>query len=233
MRYIICDDNEQFALSLKSRILALQPDARVEIFVGASALLFYFEEVSEKVDALFMDVKLNSDNGIDIAGKLLPRFPGIKLVYVTGYGSEYIQDFFACPSEAQPVALLTKPIEQRFLRNALEKIACSTEAAPVAFEQGGGVLYLKPDSIVSIASDRRKLIITADSGSYELYGKISEVSARLPDHFVQCHKSYIANLHRASEIKGWTSILMDDGSVCPISRSYKEQVKTATVLINK
>lgn len=232
MRYIICDDNKKFSETLKAKILALQPEAEIEIFTSASALLFYFEEISQKIDAVFMDVKLQSDNGIDIAAKLLPKFPAMKLVYVTGYSGDFVQDFFDCPSEARPVAVLSKPIETHYLKNALDKIAEAPVCLPVAIKQPSGMVYLSPDSIIAVCSSKRKLLILTDSETYELYGKMSEIMEALPPHFVQCHKSYIINMHRISEIKGWTTALMNDGTVYPISRSFKEQVKTTAALIN-
>lgn len=40
------------------------------------------------------------------------------------------------------------------------------------------------------------------------------------------------NLNRINRIVNWASIEMSDGSVLPISRTYKDGIKTAVTLIN-
>lgn len=55
---------------------------------------------------------------------------------------------------------------------------------------------------------------------------LSEMSAKLPVHFVQTHRSYIVNLeHVDSVLKD--VCLLDDGSEIPISRNSVKKVNQA------
>lgn len=231
MNYIICDDEQGAADSLRLKIHKLEPDASVRIFTSLQALLFNIEDFTDRIDGVFMDIKLRGENGIKGSEQLLSSHPEIKLVYITGYGKEFLQEIYCVSANALPVAVLEKPISMRYLENALSKIKERdhlSELLPI--KSGGTVIYLNPAEIISVTSDKRKLLISTCDGSYEVYGKISEFCQKLPECFSQCHKSCIVNLKHISRINGWTSLEMSDGSIIPISRTYKENIKTAVTL---
>lgn len=233
MNYLICDDEPAAAESLKAKIAELEPDSSVRIFTTLRALLFNIEDIADRIDGVFMDIRLRNANGISGAERLLSSHPEIKLVYITGYASEYIQQLYCVDSKALPAAILTKPIDMKYLRNALSKIHEREKQAEILpIKNGGTVTYLSTAEIISIVSDKRKLIIRHLGGCIEIYGRLSDYREKLPDFFAQCHKSCIVNLDRVNRIVNWASIEMSDGSVLPISRTYKDSIKTAVTLIN-
>ena len=226
MNYLICDDEPAAAESLKAKIAELEPDSSVRIFTTLQALLFNIEDIAGRIDGVFMDIKLRNANGISGAARLLSSHPEIKLVYITGYASEYIQELYCVDSKALPA-------EMKYLRNALSKIhEREKQAELLPIKNGGTVTYLSTAEIISIVSDKRKLIIRHQGGCVEIYGRLSDYREKLPASFAQCHKSCIVNLNRINRIVNWASIEMSDGSVLPISRTYKDGIKTAVTLIN-
>mgnify|MGYP000799510560 FL=1 len=197
MNYLICDDEPAAAESLKAKIAELEPDSSVRIFTTLQALLFNIEDFADRIDGVFMDIKLRNANGISGAARLLSSHPEIKLVYITGYASEYIQELYCVDSKALPAAILTKPIEMKYLRNALSKIhEREKQAELLPIKNGGTVTYLSTAEIISIVSDKRKLIIRHQGGCVEIYGRLSDYREKLPASFAQCHKSCIVNLNR-------------------------------------
>lgn len=233
MNYLICDDEPAAAESLKAKITELEPEASVIIFTTLQALMFNIEDLSDRIDGIFMDIRLRNANGIYGAEQLLSSHPEIKLVYITGYAREYIQDLYCVDSKALPDAILTKPIQMKYLRNALSKIHETEKRAElIPIKTGGIVTYISAAGIISVTSSGRKLLIRHTNGNYEVYGKLSDFCRSLPGNFAQCHKSCIINLSRINRIINWTSAEMSDGSVLPISRTYKDSIKTAVTLIN-
>lgn len=201
MNYLICDDEPAAAESLKAKIAELEPDSSVRIFTTLQALLFNIEDFADRIDGVFMDIKLRNANGISGAARLLSSHPEIKLVYITGYASEYIQELYCVDSKALPAAILTKPIEMKYLRNALSKIhEREKQAELLPIKNGGTVTYLSTAEIISIVSDKRKLIIRHQGGCVEIYGRLSDYREKLPASFAQCHKSCIVNLNRINRI---------------------------------
>ena len=175
MNYLICDDEPAAAESLKAKIAELEPDSSVRIFTTLQALLFNIEDFADRIDGVFMDIKLRNANGISGAARLLSSHPEIKLVYITGYASEYIQELYCVDSKALPAAILTKPIEMKYLRNALSKIhEREKQAELLPIKNGGTVTYLSTAEIISIVSDKRKLIIRHQGGCVEIYGRLSD-----------------------------------------------------------
>ena len=206
MNYLICDDEPAAAESLKAKIAELEPDSSVRIFTTLQALLFNIEDFADRIDGVFMDIKLRNANGISGAARLLSSHPEIKLVYITGYASEYIQELYCVDSKALPAAILTKPIEMKYLRNALSKIhEREKQAELLPIKNGGTVTYLSTAEIISIVSDKRKLIIRHQGGCVEIYGRLSDYREKLPASFAQCHKSCIVNLDRINRIVNWAS----------------------------
>lgn len=206
MNYLICDDEPAAAESLKAKIAELEPDSSVRIFTTLQALLFNIEDFADRIDGVFMDIKLRNANGISGAARLLASHPEIKLVYITGYASEYIQELYCVDSKALPAAILTKPIEMKYLRNALSKIhEREKQAELLPIKNGGTVTYLSTAEIISIVSDKRKLIIRHQGGCVEIYGRLSDYREKLPASFAQCHKSCIVNLNRINRIVNWAS----------------------------
>ena len=102
----------------------------------------------------------------------------------------------------------------------------------ISIKNGSAVIYLKTSEIISVFSANRKLTINSSAGSYEVYGKISEFCLMLPKSFKQCHKSCIINLDKVNKIISWSSMEMSDGSVVPISRTYKDNIKSAGTIAN-
>ena len=207
MNYLICDDEPAAAESLKAKIAELEPDSSVRIFTTLQALLFNIEDFADRIDGVFMDIKLRNANGISGAARLLSSHPEIKLVYITGYASEYIQELYCVDSKALPAAILTKPIEMKYLRNALNKIhEREKQAELLPIKNGGTVTYLSTAEIISIVSEKRKLIIRHQGGCIEIYGRLSDYREKLPASFAQCHKSCIVNLNRINRIVNWASM---------------------------
>lgn len=142
MNYLICDDEPAAAESLKAKIAELEPDSSVRIFTTLQALLFNIEDFADRIDGVFMDIKLRNANGISGAARLLSSHPEIKLVYITGYASEYIQELYCVDSKALPAAILTKPIEMKYLRNALSKIHEREKQAELLPIKNGGTVTI-------------------------------------------------------------------------------------------
>ena len=122
MKYIICDDNENFARHLKECILDIEPGGTFALFNSLSEIRANIDYVVSDSDAIFFDIRLKDGNGIEGAKEIILKYPHLKLVYITGYGEEYFQSIFENPVDVTPVAFLAKPIQKKYLVNALEKI---------------------------------------------------------------------------------------------------------------
>ena len=60
----------------------------------------------------------------------------------------------------------------------------------------------------------------------ETYGKLSDLLQRLPQRFVQCHKSFVVNMGFIDEF-GRTDITLTSGERVPVSQKRRASVREA------
>jgi DNA-binding LytR/AlgR family response regulator len=189
-------------------------------------------------DAVFIDVRMPDLDGIELA-RVLRRFDRPPpIVFVSAYESGAVDAF-----EVQALDYLVKPVSRKNLGRALGRVADRLgedehEAAePVAAEPPtgetdelvavdvprGGTRLLTRSSILYLQAQGDYVRIVGDDGKYLLRGRISELERAWEQHgFTRIHRSYIANLRRAVEIRprfnGTASLILADGAELPIAR---------------
>lgn len=231
MKLFICDDNQQFAEKLKSDILSINADCEVTLFSTISSLLFMLEDKGSRIDGIFLDIKNTDGNGIDAAMKIKAKYPLIRLVFVTGYGDEYSQDIFNCSTGYRPVAFLLKPVKEKYLKIALEKISDTTIKSEryIQIAYNRTTTFINEKDIIYISSDKRKLTIYTVNESFTYYDKLDSLLRRLGDNFCRCHKSYVVNFDYINSVENWHSIIMYNRISILIGNTYLNNFKSKLV----
>lgn len=81
---------------------------------------------------------------------------------------------------------------------------------------------IKENSIKFIKKDGMKVIFHTDTRDYETYNSFSKISDMLPYNFVRCHKSYIVNIEKISNIDlSENTIYFSNSDKCYIGPKYK------------
>ena len=77
-------------------------------------------------------------------------------------------------------------------------------------------------------SKRRKLFIHAGDQVLETYGVLEQLAQELPDSFVQCHKSFLANL---SFVESYSAdgLVLRSGETVPVSQKRRPEVRRAVL----
>lgn len=180
------------------------------------------DKILDDLDILYIDIKINQDNGIEIAERMQRNNPKLKIIYMTAY-SQYSEEIF----RTMPTYLLLKPIKkekfQASLKKAINEIKRVEESK--VFRVKGKIFNIKIDNIKFIESDKRIAIIYEKDIKRNIYTKLSELEEMLPKQFVRCHQSYIVNLDNVRELQPYEFVLQT-GEVVPISQlKYKETKK--------
>jgi two-component system response regulator AgrA len=69
-----------------------------------------------------------------------------------------------------------------------------------------------------------KLIFHTTSRDYDTYSSFNKFQEKLPDTYVRCHKSYIANLTQIKDVEPVSgTITFRDGNTCDIGPKYKRE----------
>lgn len=184
----------------------------------------------QKVDLLFLDIKMPKLTGMDFL-KSLSHPPLV--IFVTAF-----REFAADGFELDAIDYLVKPVSfERFLRSVSkvrkamghELQLAETEQAP----QKDAFVYLKVDKhmekvmiqeIRYVESWKDYVKIFLVTGKYLLAKKsITSMESLLPEQrFIRVHRSYIAPLDK---ITGYNNVRVLIGEVeIPIGRFYKQRV---------
>jgi DNA-binding response OmpR family regulator len=114
MKILLVDDEKKFVIMLSKR-LALRGIDVDYAFTGEDAVK---KALSNRYDVAVLDVKMPGIGGIELKRKLSGLDPGLKIVFLTGHGSE--NDFKVGAAEA--VHYLAKPIQIEELVKILYEI---------------------------------------------------------------------------------------------------------------
>ena len=234
---ILAVDDERPALDDLARMLRRLPE--VGIVEGASSGSEALRALNARAfDAVFIDVRMPDLDGIELA-RVLRRFGRPPpLVFVSAYQSGAVDAF-----EVEALDYLMKPVSRRGLERAIARVnaqlesgnepaRAATEPATANGDEDGLVAVDAPRGRTRLVSRRSVLYLQAqgdyvrivsDDGRYLLRGRISEIERAWEEHgFARIHRSYIANLRRAVEVRpqlnGTATLVLSGGVELPIAR---------------
>ena len=84
IKVLLVDDEEEFVRTLSERIQLRDIDSKV-LLDGEKAAESLEEEIP---DVMFLDLKMPGMNGIEVLKKVKEAYPQVKVVMLTGHGSE-------------------------------------------------------------------------------------------------------------------------------------------------
>lgn len=185
-------------------------------------------------DVVFLDIEMNSHNGIDLAKQLQKN---ICVIFTTAY-SQYALDGF----NVDAVDFLHKPIFYPRFEQAMQKVKRFLSHAD----------ELHPDSILTLKVEHQNVIVKLSEICYmeamdnyiKIYRKnlqavvtqmtMKEMESRLPkDKFIRLHRSYIVPIYDIEKYSTGQIYLRDIPQSIPIGRKYSEQYKTLTDLLSR
>jgi two-component system, LytTR family, response regulator len=238
---ILAVDDEQTQLQDLARLLRGSPVVgEVECAGdGHDALL---KASTQPYDAIFLDVRMPDLDGLEL-GRVLRRFAAPpQLVFVSAYDSAAVDAF-----ELRALDYLLKPVSRRRLEEALERVSTAVESGPeesrdaharpspattpdtdmvaVANVRSGATRLIPRSSILFVQSNGDFVrIVTADA-RYLLRATLADIERRWePLGFARIHRQYVANLHRAVELRpqfgGTAELVFADGQAIPIARRH-------------
>lgn len=224
MRAALCDDNEDFLLNLEEQIKGLPLDCETRCFSGLAGLWASLE-AGEVYDVVLMDIDLSDrKTGLDAAEELYRLAPETKIIYVTGYTEEYIQQVFL--RSANLSGYLVKPVDGELLLANLRKVADGLQQqSEVLLLRVNGLLTSIPVAgICYVESQAHTVVLHTAQGSLTIYEKLGGMLQKLPESFCQCHKSYLVNMCQIQRIQ-YGSVLLKNGAEVPVSRSRYTQLR--------
>ncbi len=244
MTRVLVVDDERPALEDLGRLLETTPGVAEVVLAGGAAEALRLLGAGQ-FDVVFMDVRMPEIDGLELA-KALARFADPPaLVFVSAHEDGAVSVF---EHGLQPLDYLMKPVSRARVEQALDRVHAgdperrsrgggqrttttgqsfdeltSSEIIPVEHQRGGSTRLLDRATVLYVRAEGDYVRIHADSGRFLVRGALAEIEQRWGPHgFVRVHRSYVANLRRAVEIRpklgGAVTIVMADGSEVPVAR---------------
>lgn len=195
----------------------------VSIWESAEAFLFRYSE-NKNVDVILLDIQMNELNGMAMAQKLRERDDQVAIVFITGM-TEFIGEGYS----VEAVDYLIKPVKKeklfQVLNRSLNKIIASLTY--IIVDQQDEQLKVALEEIIAIEVDGRELSIKTDKQHIQIKQSLNEFMNRVDSNqFVQPYRNRVVNCGRIKRVnKG--ELVMDDGSVVPISRRNQKKMVIA------
>jgi DNA-binding LytR/AlgR family response regulator len=226
---VLAVDDERPALDDLSRLLESSPDVE-EVVVANSGGEALRSLADHRFDAIFLDVRMPDIDGLELASVLDKFASPPALVFVSAYEDGAVGAF---ELELHPLDYLMKPVSRARIAQALDRVVAArsdAEIVPIEHQRGGATRLVARSSILYVKAEGDYVRIVADDGRFLVRGALSDIERRwVPYGFVRVHRSYIANLRRATEIRpelgGGATIVLADGSEVPVARRQVAELR--------
>lgn len=224
MKVAVCDDLKENLLELECYLKQIPYVKQISLF---SDMALFYEEVKEGeiYDAVLMDFEWNNNkNGIDFAEELYSLCPYSKIIYVTAYSKEYVEE--ALLRTPNLSGLLIKPVNQEFLVKNLDKIEKNKQdtEGKLVVRFKGNISVIPYEDICYIESQLHKSNIVLKNKEYQCTERLSQLKLRLNEQFLECHKSYLVNMDHISGFSN-NGICLDCGKIVPVSKKRYSEAK--------
>lgn len=219
MNILICDDDRSTLNYLKSIISEHYGKLhQISTFSNAEELLGFNGEA----DLLLSDVKLNDINGIEVCRDFLKSHSDLKIIFITGYPTEYYEEIF---EYFRPYGFIGKPIREELLFKRIDNISRLLNSnQKIKFLSKGNTVSINPNAIIYIESHGRQKFVTTEKDVIIINQSFDDILEILPEYFIRCHNAFIINFNYITAYKN-DNIVITNGKIIPIGRKHKSSFR--------
>ena len=209
LNFVLCDDNSTIIDRLSKILESIFAKHDIEACISYKTtnpkeLIKYLDENSANV--LILDIDLKSHiSGLDIAEQIRKKDKSIYLIFSTAH--------------------LPKPITKERLEDTILRLIEDIHGNSYTYIRlDNNKTIIKQDTVQYIKKEGMKIIFHTDTRDYNSYSSFLKVSTNLPQNFVRCHKSYIVNTDKITNIDIKTNTIYLNNSQdtkCYIGPKYK------------
>lgn len=180
---------------------------------------------SKSYDIIFLDILLDSLNGIDIAKHIRENNDITKIIFISS-SSEYILDGY----DVEASNYLIKPLDYEKLNKVFIKAIKSlynTNSKLLKINHGSKTITLPLSKVLYFEVYNRKVIAILDNSTIEFYSRLSDIEVLISKYnFVRCHRSYLVNVCKISQLSS-SEITLNNFAKIPIGKKYINNVENA------
>lgn len=225
LNFVICDDNLNILDRLEKMLDTIFCKNDFEAQVAFSSdnteeVLNYIS--SNKVDVAMLDINLKSNKtGIELAKEIRKINKNIYIIFTTGH-LEYAMIAY----KVKTFDYIAKPINYDRLEETIIRLFEDVTSVPKRYLKIDNKNTLVDESEVQyIKRDGMKLVFHTSSRDYDTYSSFNKFQDKLPENYIRCHKSYIANINQIKDVEPVSgTITFKSGDTCDIGPKYKSNL---------
>ena len=224
LNFIICDDEAHMLTRLSSLFekAFLKNDFDAKIVLKTSnyeKLLSYMSSNLVNVVVLDIEFKNSKINGLQIAEEIRKINKDCYIIFITSH-FEYVMKAYEYKTFAY---LFKNSITVDTLSDTLNRLFDDISGSSTKFIKiDSKGTFVDLNDVQFIEKNGMKLIYHTSHEVIETYNSFSKIEDNLPENFVRCHKSFIANVNNIVHISLTdSSIIFKNDEVCYIGPKYK------------
>lgn len=227
---IIVDDVEIDRLMVSSYVNRFSQFEILGVFEDAAKAIECIE--NNKVDILFLDIDMPKLSGIELRKKVL-EIP--VCIFITSHPEYAVESF-----ELEALDYMVKPINSLRFSQTIKRIEdymdIKNKATLFEATVGGGSIYIKEGTVETKINLSDVLYLEALKNYTIIYTKANKhrvllnIGMLLKDEnfhsFIRVHRGFAVQKHFIEKFSS-TEIILNNSSVIPIGRNYKENLNFA------
>ena len=227
LRIAVCDDEISMAEGnkaiLETTLKELGVAAEITTYTDSTNLLYDISEDNFHYDLLLSDIEMPEISGMELAEKIKPFLPEIRIIFITSHIEYAIDAFELSIFRYVPKADIEKRLSAA-IKDAVSLINLEADKS-YTIQAKGRFEKIPLKDILFIERDGKNAAINTSDGVSKVRKSLQAVFDELAsEEFIFIDRGYIVNLIHIMQIKNSTAVLKD-GTVLPISRSHLQAVK--------
>lgn len=226
LEFVLCDDNINALNKLEKMVDSILESKKLDGHIALSTtqadeLVNYIRD--NTVNVIFLDIDLKSKiSGLDLANMIRKKDKNVYIIFTTAHLEYGLVAYKYKTFDYLPKPITPERLTETLIRLFEDASGCSTDFVRL----DNNKTIIKQDSIRYIHKDGMKVIFHTDTRDYETYSSFKKIKAQLPSQFFQCHKSYIVNMEKVTDVNIMNNTVFLDNSqnsICYIGPKYKTE----------
>lgn len=229
----ICDDEKEIIVQISNLLADYFAGRQLEysVFTFTDAGRFLKSNISI-YDIIFLDIKINEDNGLDVARQINICNADAIIMLVSQY-----HEFLPAGYKVRAFRYILKPDLNNVFSEDMDSALNELNLTKGFFEYRiySGYHRIAYDDILYFESRYPKMYIKPADGQREIAfrGNMEDVAAKLDANvFIRVGKSFIINATHTKKISNMKAY-MDNGEEINVSRDYVEQARNKLLRIKR
>lgn len=197
MKIAICDDDSAYIKKIESVVRTTLAEKNVDSQIDLISDSGQLHDSAEVYDMAFLDIGMTPYNGIELAARLRKRNRNTVVFFITSH-DKYLDDAM----DLHAFRYISKPLDSKRLKAGVEKALKLIDRSRISFliKESGKTACVFSKDIVFVEIYGRSTRVVTVSGEYISDNGIDFWDSKLiAPSFFRVHKSYIVNVHYATD----------------------------------